>query len=546
MGLIIVFNIGLIMYEADLDARCYPGWVNNYDQCPYRSDAIDWLNTVNISLLIAYTAECFVRFFVEHLTFFCNRWNMIDLTTVLLGWASVLLAGVINLSLLRLSRLIRVLRAIRVLISVPEFYLLVTGLFSAIKAILFGMLLLLVCLVFWAVIAVEMFHPHVSVLGEQVLGADGTKFPACTRCERSFETVFAASVTLFQQIVAGDAWGQINIPLVEEAPWLVPVVYLVMITISLGIMNLILAVIVERASEARENDHDQKIKKKDEERAKNMVELAVLCANLDKDQSGTVSLEEMRRGYDNVGEFKRLMQHMDIKKDEMELIFRVLDEDKDGNLSYLEFCKNLGSFFRRDPVIMHSLVQCSLEELKQVVKEEVVALMKQQHAELMAGLGLTPGKCFGDEKSPPTPSASPLGQAPEALLRAPVPWNTLKRIEAELEPLLVKAETIAAELDTSSISADVTEDWADHGPELNDAAKNTLLEAPSGDREQPVARSQQGPGFDEQFEHLHESFKLQAEKAELLQSRIRTALHYLSTAKGGGGIDAFHSKLFVV
>ena len=27
----------------------------------------------------------------------------------------------------------------------------------------------------------------------------------------------------------------------EEAPWLVPVVYLVMITISLGIMNLILA-----------------------------------------------------------------------------------------------------------------------------------------------------------------------------------------------------------------------------------------------------------------------------------------------------------------
>lgn len=40
----------------------------------------------------------------------------------------------LNLSLLRLSRLVRVLRAARVFISVPEFYLLLTGLFSSIKA----------------------------------------------------------------------------------------------------------------------------------------------------------------------------------------------------------------------------------------------------------------------------------------------------------------------------------------------------------------------------------------------------------------------------
>jgi len=39
----------------------------------------------------------------------------------------------VNLSLLRLSRLVRVLRAARVFISVPEFYLLLTGLFSSMK-----------------------------------------------------------------------------------------------------------------------------------------------------------------------------------------------------------------------------------------------------------------------------------------------------------------------------------------------------------------------------------------------------------------------------
>ena len=107
-----------------------------------------------------------------------------------------------------------------------------------------------------------------------------------------------------------------------------------------------------------------------------MVDLAILCADLDTDESGTVSLEEMRHGYDSVADFKRLMDHMDIKRDEMELIFNVLDADGSGNVSYLEFCKNLGSFFKRDPVIMHSLVQCSVMDLKKVVREEMAAWHK--------------------------------------------------------------------------------------------------------------------------------------------------------------------------
>ena len=35
--------------------------------------------------------------------------------------------------------------------------------------------------------------------------------------------------------------------------------------------------IVERATEARENDQDRKLKKKDQERSKNMIEFAMLC-----------------------------------------------------------------------------------------------------------------------------------------------------------------------------------------------------------------------------------------------------------------------------
>ena len=87
-----------------------------------------------------------------------------------------------------------------------------------------------------------------------------------------------------------------------------------------------------------------------------MVELAVLCADLDKDNDGCIGLLELSNGYETP-EFRTLMEHVDIKKDEMEQIFRVLDEDKDGSLSYLNFCQKVGGFFKRDPLMMQSIIQ---------------------------------------------------------------------------------------------------------------------------------------------------------------------------------------------
>ena len=114
----------------------------------------------------------------------------------------------------------------------------------------------------------------------------------CERCPRGFQTVFAACLTLFSQIlgswmriigngssfpwrdngmpcqtklfqglkqylfftsweescwtriVAGDQWSSISVPLAEHSPWTAPIMFFMMTTISLGVMNLILAVIL--------------------------------------------------------------------------------------------------------------------------------------------------------------------------------------------------------------------------------------------------------------------------------------------------------------
>ena len=77
----------------------------------------------------------------------------------------------------------------------------------------------------------ELLHPIASRL----------TFDGCDRCAAGFETIFAAALTLFQQIVAGDNWGQISIPVVEEEPLTAILLFSMLITISLGMLNLILA-----------------------------------------------------------------------------------------------------------------------------------------------------------------------------------------------------------------------------------------------------------------------------------------------------------------
>ena len=117
-----------------------------------------------------------------------------------------------------------------------------------------------------------------------------------------------------------------------------------------------------------------------------MMELAVLCANMDKDGDGAVGLSELSNAYDNLPQLRTLMDHMDIQKDEMEQVFH-----EDGSLSYLEFCQKLGGFFKNDPSMMQSIMQMSIKELKRTISHDVESWQQHGHAGVqdrqVAGLG---------------------------------------------------------------------------------------------------------------------------------------------------------------
>ncbi|CAE8702957.1 unnamed protein product, partial [Polarella glacialis] len=160
MGAIIVFNLFLMVFETDQDAGCYPlpdG--TEFEQCATRADLVGWLQIANVLLLVLYTLEVIARTYVERMAIFSNYWNILDYAIVGMGWLTMVVENFVNLSFLRIFRIARLLRAARVLISIREFYLLMTGVVSSMRAVFFGALLLLTVTTLWAIVAVQIVHP---------------------------------------------------------------------------------------------------------------------------------------------------------------------------------------------------------------------------------------------------------------------------------------------------------------------------------------------------------------------------------------------------
>eukprot|EP00443_Scrippsiella_acuminata_P038009 CAMPEP_0115194204 /NCGR_PEP_ID=MMETSP0270-20121206/13951_1 /TAXON_ID=71861 /ORGANISM="Scrippsiella trochoidea, Strain CCMP3099" /LENGTH=652 /DNA_ID=CAMNT_0002607501 /DNA_START=164 /DNA_END=2119 /DNA_ORIENTATION=+ len=391
MGIIIIFNIGLIWYETDVDAQCYPQYLEDFENCRDSADHKPWVKWTNRILLCIYSLEIFVRIFVERCAYLSQKWNRLDCIIVLSGWTSEVFGSAINMSFLRAFRVARLLRAARVLLSIRELYLLMSGFVSSLRTIAYGAFMLTAMLVLSSILVVQLLHPINSAL----------QYSGCDRCSRGFQSVATTSLTLFQQIVAGDSWGMISVPVIEQNPWIAgPVLLTVAITVGLGLMNLILAVIVERAAEAREHDTLNRAKQKEKDRQETMIELAALCARMDIDGSGTLSLSELLEGFETSDQFQSLMKVMDVSKEDLSLVFSTLQntkvperrkgprralhvadladhaapeaktfEDPGEQLSYIEFCEQLHRVQSRDMRMMLLEVTSILHEVRRDLAE---------------------------------------------------------------------------------------------------------------------------------------------------------------------------------
>jgi hypothetical protein len=199
------------------------------------------------------------------------------------------------------------------------------------------MVMIFMALILWGILAVQLIHP----VNERLMKNNPGVYDGCARCPRAFSSVFHSALTFWKQLVAGDSWGQLSEPIIEEAKWTSVFFVLVLVTVDLMLLNLILSVIVEAgAAAAAQCDATRAVQSRLEvEKAEDR--LVHICAGLDADNSGALSIHEFTKGFTENDEFRECLQVMHVTESDMQMLFDILDEDDSGDVDYREFVEQI-------------------------------------------------------------------------------------------------------------------------------------------------------------------------------------------------------------
>lgn len=324
-GAVITFNVVLIILETDSTAS--------------GGSEADWVTTSNSILFWFYCIELLFKLYVYRSKFCNDTMNMFDALVVL----SDLVPSVINLvvgsthkstfSITRCFRLVRLARTLRLLRQSHELHTLMVSFLAGMKAVSWGLILVAALILIWAILSVQLLNGL-----NQEIWRDRTD---CERCQYAFRSVWSAALTIIQTVIAGDSWGVLALPLVEESGWTLLFFGGVIVSIDLALLNLILAVMIECAQDAKQLDDHQKALFCENAKAKAKVDLYNVCLDMDENKNGSLSIEEFMHAFQNNVKFSDLLTVMDISQDDMHCAFQVLDSDCSGNVECEEFVERL-------------------------------------------------------------------------------------------------------------------------------------------------------------------------------------------------------------
>merc|ERR1719247_1223877 len=184
--------------------------------------------------------------------------------------------------IMRIFRLAKLARTIRLLSQFRPLWMLVSGLLSSIGTMFYILILLVIILFVFACMGVELFTKNVKLREDPVFDA---------YIQQYWADLPISMLTLIQ-FVNLDGIGAIYTPMVRSEPTTGLFFISFMLIVSICLMNLVTAVIVEGSFEQAKSD--QIFAKKERQRAMSKLLPVVrdIFAELDKDGSGKVTLEE--------------------------------------------------------------------------------------------------------------------------------------------------------------------------------------------------------------------------------------------------------------
>mmetsp|Transcript_62518 Transcript_62518/g.114873 ORF Transcript_62518/g.114873 Transcript_62518/m.114873 type:complete len:600 (-) Transcript_62518:300-2099(-) len=361
MGIIIVINMVVMVINVN----------ESVSEEGDDEDEIKWTNVFGWGVLLIFVFELAVRLIALQCGFWSDPWNVADFVIVtvdvVFSLVGIFAGELFPASILRIFRLAKLARVSKVLMVFPELRLLLAGLLSSMRAIFWGTVLMGLFLLVWSMMAVVLIHPV----------AKNIDFEGCTRCPRAYSSVWQASLTLWQQIVTGDSWGEATIPVIEKHPITVLFFVPVFLSIGLAVMNLMLGVVVTVAQTAYESKLEEVNATKAFIKLQHQSNVLELCSEMDTDSDGVLSRDEIHAGFVHPGQFRDCMQALGITDDDFEIAWAVLDADQSGEVSYKEFVTCLCTMKSSDTHFMLTYIKYYITWMRSALMEQI----NKQHQE---------------------------------------------------------------------------------------------------------------------------------------------------------------------
>ncbi|CAE7268119.1 NaCP60E, partial [Symbiodinium pilosum] len=326
ISLVIVANSVLIGIESQLSLS---------------GEGIHWADQAEIGFLVIYTLEIAIRATALRWLVFRDGWFIFDFVLVI----SSFIEQAVSLStggsdqqimIMRLLRLFRLVRTFRMIKQIRSVWRLVYGLMNCGETMLSAFALLgLVLYVF-------------GVLGLKIIREDPVLLANVeTRLilEDRFSSLGVTMMTL-TQFVTVDSIANIYLPIIRLNPWLSLYFTLLILVVSISLMNLVTATLVEAALEHARQEKEEEQKLASIATKHMLPDIVNLFDAVDADSSGEIVIEEICRFERDGLVPPELLDRASV--DSMSELFQQLDVDSSGMVNREEFIEGLLDIFLRE------------------------------------------------------------------------------------------------------------------------------------------------------------------------------------------------------
>lgn len=299
-----------------------------------------WPPWVELSFWFLYTVELIFRLLAHGLTNFCNAWFILDAFLVAVGFIALVVIPIAGddasiggfefekLLVVRGLRLLRLVRALRMVRQFKVMWRLVYSLLGAGQTMMSMFALILLALFIFGCVAVELIRKDEELLDDPETGPVVRKY---------FNTLPTSILTLLQ-FVTLDSVAAIYYPLVMFRPSLIIFFTPIFLFISVGLMNLVTAILVESALESAQQEAEagrQELKNKIRGALPSLLDI---FQTLDTDMSGFITRDELDAVPVDILPAS-VLESLPI--DNMQELFEMLDVDGTGTLTLAEFVEGL-------------------------------------------------------------------------------------------------------------------------------------------------------------------------------------------------------------